>query len=200
MKLYLGPCSIESEDQLRKTLEFLKSQNIDYILRGGLFKLRTSSKSFQGMREEGVSLIKKLKEEFDFKYATEISSIEQYHLVKDIAEEFQIGTRSMYNYELLSFLGKQEKPILLKRGFSATLEEWIGAAEYVTQGGNSNVIMCERGVRSFDPKFRNMLDLSGALYIKKYTNFKVIIDPSHATGSTEFINQLSNAAIICGLD
>lgn len=200
MIMYLGPCSIESEEQVEKIILFLQTKNVDFVLRGGLFKLRTDPSSFQGLREEGVSIISKLKEKYKFKYATEISSLEQYHQVKDIADEFQIGTRSMYNYELLSFLGKQEKPVLLKRGFSATLEEWIGAAEYITKGGNKNVIMCERGVRSFEPKFRNMVDLTGALYVKKNTPFKVILDPSHGTGGTEYVAELTNAAIVSKLD
>lgn len=200
MIMYLGPCSIESEEQVEKIVLFLQSKDLNFILRGGLFKLRTDPNSFQGLRSDGIAIIAKLKEKYGFKYATEISSLEQYHQVKDIADEFQIGTRSMYNYELLSFLGKQEKPVLLKRGFSATLEEWIGAAEYISKGGNNNIIMCERGVRSFEPKFRNMVDLTGALYVKKNTPFKVILDPSHGTGGTEYVAQLTNAAVICKLD
>jgi len=173
MILYLGPCSIESEDQLRKILDFLKEENVEFILRGGLFKLRTDPNSFQGLRKEGIEVIKKLKKEYKFKYASEISSIEQYEMIKDIVDEFQVGTRSMYNYELLSFLGKQDKPVLLKRGFSATIEEWVKAADYIKMGGNNNIILCERGVRGFEPKFRNMVDLTSALYVKKYTNYKV---------------------------
>lgn len=198
---FFGPCSIESREQMIKTLEFFKNNNIDYILRGGLFKMRTSPDSFQGLRDEGITLIKELKSIYGFKYASEISSLEQLDKVKDIVDYIQIGARSMYNYELLSKVGEYNKPVILKRGFSATIEEWIKAAQYISKTNSDiDVILCERGIRGFDNKFRNVLDIQSALYIKKNTNYKILIDPSHAAGLRDYIEELSVASIALGVD
>lgn len=202
MKLYFfGPCSIESEEQLERTLSFFKNNQIKCILRGGLFKMRTSPDSFQGLRKSGVEMVKKMKEKYQIQYASEISSLEQLDVICDIVDYIQIGARSMYNYELLSQLGRYNKPVILKRGFSATIEEWIKSAEYITKNfPNIEVILCERGIRGFDDKFRNVLDIQSALYIKKNTKFKILIDPSHACGKRDYIEDLSIASIALGVD
>lgn len=202
MKLYFfGPCSIESEEQLEQTLRFFKDHQIQCILRGGLFKMRTSPNSFQGLRESGVEMVKRLKDKYQIKYASEISSLDQLETIKEVVDYIQIGARSMYNYELLSQIGVYNKPVILKRGFSATIEEWLKAAEYVVKNyPHTEVILCERGVRGFDDKFRNILDIQSALYIKKNTNFKILIDPSHACGRREYIEDLAVASIALGVD
>jgi 3-deoxy-7-phosphoheptulonate synthase len=198
---FLGPCSIESKEQLELTLKFFQDHNIKYIFRGGLFKMRTSPDSFQGLREQGVDLIKEMKTKYNFKYASEISSLEQLELIKDIVDYIQIGARSMYNYELLSKIGSYNKPVILKRGFSATIEEWTKAAKYIELGNpNVEILLCERGVRGFDNKFRNLLDLQSALYIKKETNYKILIDPSHASGLRDYVEDLSVGCIAAGVD
>jgi 3-deoxy-7-phosphoheptulonate synthase len=163
--------------------------------------MRTSLNSFQGLREDGIALIKELKLTYNFQYASEISSLDQLEKIKDIVDYIQIGARSMYNYELLSSLGKYNKSVILKRGFSATIEEWIKAADYIKQSNpNIDIILCERGVRGFDNKFRNILDIQSALYIKKNTNYKILIDPSHASGLRDYIEDLSVASIALGID
>lgn len=198
---FLGPCSIESREQMIEILEFFKKNNIEYILRGGLFKMRTSPDSFQGLRDEGISLIRELKAIYGFKYASEISNIEQLEKMKDIVDYIQIGARSMYNYELLTEIGRYGLPVILKRGFSATIDEWLNACDYIKKHNkNAEIILCERGVRSFDSKFRNTLDIQSALYIKKNTNYKIIIDPSHACGIRDYIEDLSVASIALGVD
>lgn len=198
---FLGPCSIESEEQLTKTCEFFKRNDIKYVLRGGLFKMRTSPDTFQGLRNEGIELIKKMKEKYGFLYASEVSSLDQVEAIKDIVDYIQVGARSMYNYELLFALGKYNKPVILKRGFSATIEEWTKAAEYVLKANpNVEIFLCERGIRSFDSTFRNVLDVQSALYIKKKTKFKILIDPSHASGKREFVEDLAVSAFVLGVD
>ena len=202
MKLYFfGPCSIESENQLEQTLSFFKDNQIKCILRGGLFKMRTNPNSFQGLREDGVEIVKRLKAKYQIEYASEISSLEQLEKIHAIVDYIQIGARSMYNYELLSQIGRYNKPVILKRGFSATIEEWLKAADYVVKNyPNTEVILCERGIRGFDDKFRNILDIQSALYIKKNTKFKILIDPSHASGKRDYIEDLAVASIALGVD
>ena len=198
---FLGPCSIESEEQIEKICTFFKENNIAYVLRGGLFKMRTSPDTFQGLRNDGISLIKQMKEKYGFLYASEVSSIEQMEAIKDIVDYIQVGARSMYNYELLAALGKYNKPVILKRGFSATIEEWTKAAEYIVKSNpNVEIYLCERGIRGFDNTFRNVLDIQSALYIKEKTNYKILIDPSHACGKRDFVEKLSVAAFASGVD
>jgi len=198
---FLGPCSIESKEQLTRTCEFFKKHEIKYVLRGGLFKMRTAPDTFQGLRNEGIELVKTMKEKYGFLYASEVSSLEQVEAIKDIVDYIQVGARSMYNYELLSALGKYNKPVILKRGFSATIEEWTKAAEYVLKSNpDIEIFLCERGIRGFDNNFRNVLDIQSALYIKKKTKFKVLIDPSHSSGKREFVEDLAVSSFVLGVD
>jgi len=193
--LFSGPCSLESKEQLESQLSELKTG----LVRAGVYKLRTNSQSFQGIREDGVKIIKSLKEKYDFSFATEVVSEESAEILSPIADYFQVGTRNMYNYELLKYLNKFDKPIILKRGFSATLDEWIQAAKYI-ENSEQRVILCERGVRSFEKSYRNMLDLNAVAYLKSHTNYKVIVDPSHGTGRKELILPMAKAALACGAD
>ena len=169
------------------------------VIRGGLFKMRTHPQSFQGLREAGLELVKELKELHSFEFVTEVSTPEQIEMVAPAVSAFQVGTRSMYNYELLRELNKYKKPVILKRAFSATLDEWIGASEYLSKIQDM-VILCERGIRGFDPKLRNVLDLGSVTYLKDQTDFKIIVDPSHALGKREYVAKLCYAAMAAGAD
>lgn len=194
-----GPCSIESEDQLRTTAVAVKNSGAT-ILRGGIWKMRTSSKAFQGLGSSSFEFIKKIKAEVGLTLVSEITDIRQIEEVHDVVDAFQIGARNMHNYSLLKELGLQKKPVLLKRGFSAFIDEWIKAAEYVTNGGNPNVILCERGIRTFENATRNTLDLNAVIYAKKHSHLPVIVDPSHAIGISELVPQVCYAAAAAGAD
>ncbi len=195
--LISGPCSVESEDQMRK---ILNQKHGPTLLRGGIYKMRTSSKSFQGLGQDGIELIEKLSGEYNFNFVTEITDARQAEQLNGITSIFQVGARNMYNYELLKELTQYGKPVILKRGFSATISEWLGAAEYLGDLGEENIILCERGVRSFDTKLRNMLDLGSVIYLKKNTNFKVLVDPSHSMGLTPYVTDAALAAVAAGAD
>ena len=194
-----GPCSVESEDSLRYIAREIKKTGAKAI-RGGAFKLRTSPYSFQGLQEEGLKILNKIGKEFELITVSEITSITQLKDFIKYVDIIQVGTRNMYNYELLKALGKTNKTILLKRGFTATIEEWLLSAEYIALNGNKNIILCERGIRSFDKETRNILDLGAVLRVKELTYLKVIVDPSHATGRYEMVPKLSQAALACGAD
>lgn len=194
-----GPCSVESYELMEKTAIFLKKIGIEYM-RGGAFKPRTSPYSFQGLGEEGLEILKSIKQNFSIKIVTELMDIKDLEAISDVADVIQIGSRNMYNYSLLKEVGKTKKRVLLKRGMSATIEEWLNAAEYIAIEGNKEIILCERGIRTFETYTRNTLDLSCIPVIKQKTNLKVIVDPSHGTGIRELVKPMSLAAISAGAD
>ena len=194
-----GPCTFGSYEELYKIAVLLKEKGIKY-LRAGVFKMRTNPDSFQGLRDEGMEMLFKIKKELGLKIVTELTTIEQVHKYGNKIDIIQIGTRNMYNYELLKEVGKTKTTILLKRGMSATYSEWINAAEYIKREGNNNVILCERGVRGNSNETRNVLDLQAIPYIKKNTNYKIIIDPSHASGLSYMVEPMSKAALAAGAD
>ena len=194
-----GPCAIESYEQLLETAKFIKLQGAN-VLRGGAFKPRTSPNSFKGLKEEGLEILKAVKKETGLAVITELMDVRDLEKVYEVADIIQIGSRNMQNFTLLTEVGKQDKPVMLKRGFVATVKEWIGASEYIIAEGNSKILMCERGIRTFSDYTRNTLDLAVVPIIKKETNLPVIVDPSHGTGIRELIKPMSKASLACGAD
>lgn len=194
-----GPCSIESESQFKMTAESVKQSGAS-ILRGGIWKMRTSQKAFQGLGAQSFELIKRVKAQVGLPLISEITEISQIEELSDVVDAYQVGARNMHNYSLLKELGKQSKPVLLKRSFSAFIDEWLKAAEYITNGGNQQVILCERGIRTFETATRNTLDLNAVVYAKKHSGLPVIVDPSHAVGISELVPQLCYAAAAAGAD
>ncbi len=192
-----GPCAIESENQLLQTVSKIY-KNID-ILRAGAFKPRSFPESFQGLGEKGLKILQKVSRKFNLKTVTEVMDTRDVDLVCKYADILQIGARNMQNYSLLKEVGKSKKPVILKRGLSATISEWLGAADYIIKEGNKNIILCERGIRAFGSETRFTLDLAGAILASQKSNFPVIIDPSHATGKKELISPLVKAAKAAGL-
>ena len=197
-QIIAGPCSIETEKQIIEVAEACKKAGAN-LLRGGAFKPRTSPYSFQGLRDEGLKLLLKAKEETGMPIVTEIMSVRHIDLFKDV-DLVQIGARNMQNFELLKEVGKMNKPILLKRGLANTIEEWLMSAEYIMSEGNHNIILCERGIRTFEPLTRNTLDLSAIPLLKELTHLPVIVDPSHASGIARLVEPLSYAATTVGAD
>ncbi|MBQ4345695.1 MAG: 3-deoxy-7-phosphoheptulonate synthase [Oscillospiraceae bacterium] len=198
LTLMAGPCSVESEEQIVAIAKSVKASGAT-LLRGGAFKPRTSPYSFQCMGAEGLELLKIARQETGLPIVTDIMDTAQLPLFKDV-DVIQVGARNMQNFDLLKQLGRQEKPVMIKRGLSATYEEWLMSAEYVMAGGNHNVILCERGVRTFESYTRNMLDLGAVPVLRKLTHLPVIIDPSHAAGKAWLVPQLSVAAVAAGCD
>lgn len=194
-----GPCSVESEEQIVEIAKSVKASGASF-LRGGAFKPRTSPYSFQGLREEGLDLLKLARKETGLPIVTEIMSADMIDRFVSDVDIIQVGARNMQNFELLKQLGKTRKPILLKRGLSATVEEFLMSAEYIMAGGNENVILCERGIRTFETYTRNTLDLSIIPAIKKLSHLPIIIDPSHAAGLWWMVEPMSKAAIAAGAD
>ncbi|MNJ92842.1 Phospho-2-dehydro-3-deoxyheptonate aldolase [compost metagenome] len=194
-----GPCSIESYDQFLETAKGVQSSGA-HLLRGGIWKMRTSPKAFQGLGSSSFDFIKTVCKETNMSLVSEVTDARQIEEIYDVVEMFQVGSRNMHNYSLLKELGMQKKPVLLKRGFAALIEEWVKAAEYVTNGGNKNVILCERGIRTFETATRNTLDLNAVVYAKKNTNLPVIVDPSHAVGISALVPDLALAAAAAGAD
>lgn len=194
-----GPCSIESHSQFLETAKTVKD-NGACLLRGGIWKMRTSAKTFQGLGDTSFDFIKSVCKETQMGLVSEITDARQIEEVYDVVDMFQVGSRNMHNYSLLKELGRQNKPILLKRGFASLIDEWIKAAEYITSGGNQNVILCERGIRTFETATRNTLDLNAVVYVKKNTPFPVIVDPSHAVGIRALVPDLAVAAAASGAD
>ena len=194
-----GPCSVESEEQIIEIAKSVKESGATF-LRGGAFKPRTSPYSFQGLELEGLELLKKAREATELPIVTEIMSTDYIDVFERDVDVIQVGARNMQNFDLLKQLGKINKPILLKRGLSATIEEWIMSAEYIMAGGNENVILCERGIRTFETYTRNTLDLSAIPVIKRRTHLPVIVDPSHAAGYWYLVEPLAKAAISAGAD
>ena len=194
-----GPCCVESREQLFTIAAAVKRAGA-HILRGGAFKPRTSPYSFQGMGEEGLKLLREAGDKYDMPVITELMSTEDFDLVDAYSDIIQIGARNMQNFSLLKKVGKTQKPVLLKRGMSATIEEFLMSAEYILASGNPNVILCERGIRTFENYTRNTLDLSVVCAIKALSHLPIIIDPSHATGRWEMIEPVSKAAVAVGCD
>ncbi|MCI0699845.1 MAG: 3-deoxy-7-phosphoheptulonate synthase, partial [Planctomycetia bacterium] len=194
-----GPCSVESEATMLKTAEYLVSRGVKF-LRAGAFKPRTSPYSFQGMGIEGLKILAKCRERTGIAIVTELMDTEFASAVEESADIIQIGTRNMQNFSLLKRVGKCRKPVLLKRGMSATLEEWLMAAEYVLAGGNYDVILCERGVRTFSDHSRNTLDLSVIPPAKSACHLPIFVDPSHGTGKRAYVPAMSLAALAAGAD
>jgi 3-deoxy-7-phosphoheptulonate synthase len=194
-----GPCAVESSEQLFETAGSVKTSGAK-ILRGGAFKPRTSPYSFQGMGEEGLKLLAQIRKETGLPVVTEVMDTRQVELVASYADMIQIGSRNMQNYPLLKEAGKCKKPILLKRGMMATIEEFLLAAEYVLNQGNDQIILCERGIRTFETSTRNTLDLSAVPMLKHLTHLPVIVDPSHGTGIRWMVPALSKAAVAVGAD
>jgi 3-deoxy-7-phosphoheptulonate synthase len=194
-----GPCSVEEYDNMYAIASGLKKVGV-HILRGGAFKPRTSPYDFQGLKEEGLKILKSVGSEFNMPIVTEVIDTRDIDLVSKYADMLQIGSRNMYNYSLLKEVGKLKIPILLKRGMSATLSEWLLAAEYIICNGNNNVVLCERGIRTFETYTRNTLDLSIVAAIKQKYRIPVIVDPSHGTGLRELVEPMSLASIASGAD
>lgn len=197
--LIAGPCSVESEEQITNIASSVKMCGAGF-LRGGAFKPRTSPYSFQGLELQGLELLKLAKKKTGLPIVTEIMSTSMIEKFNEEVDIIQVGARNMQNFDLLKELGKIKKPILLKRGLSATIEELLMSAEYIMAGGNEQVILCERGVRTFENYTRNTLDLSAIPVIKKLSHLPIIIDPSHATGKSWMVEPLSKAAIAAGAD
>ena len=194
-----GPCSVENYEMMDKTAQFLKRIGVNYI-RGGVFKPRTSPNSFQGLGVSGLEILKQIKKDYGLLVVSEILDIRDLEKCLDVVDVIQIGSRNMYNYPLLKEVGKTNKTVILKRGMSATYDEWINASEYIKMGGNEDIILCERGIRTFEPSTRNTLDLSCIPLIKQRTNLRIIVDPSHGTGIRDIVEPMSMAAIAAGAD
>lgn len=199
LTLMAGPCSVENKEQILSIAKDVKKSGASF-LRGGAFKPRTSPYSFQGLKKEGLELLKLAKKETGLPIVTEITSIEYLDEYIENVDIIQVGARNMQNYELLKQLGKTKKPILLKRGFSSTIEELLMSAEYIMVEGNDNVILCERGIRTFENFTRNTLDLSAIPAIKRLSHLPIVVDPSHATGIWWMVEPLSMAAVAAGAD
>lgn len=194
-----GPCSIESREHLQQTATAVKKMGA-HLLRGGIWKMRTSADSFQGLGHEAFQFIREVLQETGLSLVSEITDPRQIEEVHDFVDMFQIGSRNMHNYSLLKEVGKTRKPILLKRGFAALIDEWIKATEYVRQGGNENIVLCERGIRTFETATRNTLDINAVVYLKAKTQLPVIVDPSHGIGLRELVPQLTYASAAAGAD
>lgn len=194
-----GPCSIESYQQFFSTAKAVAEHGAS-LLRGGVWKLRTSSKTFQGLGNEAFDLVKKVTAEMNMGITVEVTDPRQIEELYPLISMFQVGSRNMHNYALLKELAKQDKPVLLKRGFAALVSEWLSAAEYVNQSGVPKVILCERGIRTFETSTRNTLDLNSAIYAKKNTPYPVIIDPSHGVGVSDLVPGMALASTALGID
>lgn len=197
--LISGPCSVESEEQIQQSAELLKSLNLT-TLRGGCYKPRTSPYSFQGLGLEGLHLLAKMREEHGLKVITEARDATHIDEVIEHSDIIQIGAKAMYDQGILRACAKANKPVLLKRGFGSTLQEFVQAAEFLLSGGNDQVVLCERGIRTFETKTRFTLDLCGVAYLQEYTNLPVILDPSHALGYRYGIEKLTKACVAMGVD
>ena len=194
-----GPCSVESEEQIVEVAKAVKASGANF-LRGGAFKPRTSPYSFQGLELQGLELLKIAKQETGLPIVTELMSAEYLDRFVEDVDVIQIGARNMQNFDLLKEVGKTKTPVLLKRGMSSTIEEWLMSAEYIMAGGNENVILCERGIRTFETATRNTLDLSAVPVIREKSHLPIIIDPSHATGKRDLVEPLAKAAMAVGAD
>ncbi|MCP4140520.1 MAG: 3-deoxy-7-phosphoheptulonate synthase [Chloroflexi bacterium] len=197
--LMAGPCSVESYEQTRAAAKELHAQGLK-ILRGGAYKPRTSPHSFQGLGEEGLKILRKVADEFDLLVVTEAISVDQVKLVAEYADIIQIGSRNMQNYPLLWEVGDCGKPVLLKRGFMSTIAEWMASVEHITSRGNEKIILCERGIRTFETATRNTFDTNAIALLKQTTPFPIIGDPSHATGIANLVLPAARSAMVAGAD
>ena len=194
-----GPCSVESREQVTETAIAVKAAGAA-VLRGGAYKPRTSPYDFQGLGVEGLMLLREAGDHTGMPVVTEVMSEEDVEIVADHADMLQVGARNMQNFALLRKIAKTRRPILLKRGPSATVKEWLAAAEYILHGGNESLVLCERGIKSFDNSLRNTLDLAAVALVKEMTQLPVIVDPSHATGKRSIIGKCARAALAVGAD
>ena len=194
-----GPCAVESEQQLMDTAKAVKECGAA-VVRGGAFKPRTSPFSFQGLEEEGIKMLAKVKSNLNIPVVTEVVQIQDIELLAKHVDILQVGSRNMQNFALLKELSKLDHPILLKRGFSATITEWLTAADYLLSGGKNNVILCERGIRTFEDSIRFSMDISSIAVIKHFSHLPIILDPSHAAGHFAFVPSVAKAAIAAGAD
>lgn len=194
-----GPCAVESLDQLREAASAVKACGAKF-LRGGAFKPRTSPYDFQGLGEDGLKLLRTVADEFDLRVVSEIVDKDDIEIFCRYADILQVGARNMQNFQMLKALGKCNKPVLLKRGLSATISEWLNAAEYIMSGGNEQVIFCERGIRTYETFTRNTLDLSAVAAVKELSHLPIVVDPSHGTGRWKMVAPMARAAIAAGAD
>jgi len=194
-----GPCSIESLEQFLETATFVGEHGA-VMLRGGMFKLRTNPSSFQGMGRDAFDIVREVKTRTGLPFVSEVTDPRQIGDFLELVDMFQVGSRNMHNYALLKELGMVKKPILLKRGFSGLVSEWLYSAEYVVKHGNPQVILCERGIRTFETSTRNTFDLNSVAFVKRNSHFPVIADPSHATGATDLVTPMALAAAAAGAD
>jgi len=194
-----GPCSVENEAMILRTAEFLRGQGVT-LMRAGAFKPRSSPYAFQGMGQEGLAILDKARRATGIGIVTELLDTDNADAVEEVADVIQIGTRNMQNFALLKRVARARKPVLLKRGMAATLEEWLMAAEYVMAGGNYDVVLCERGVRTFSDHSRNTLDLSVIPPVKALSHLPIVVDPSHGTGKRDYVPAMARAALAAGAD
>lgn len=194
-----GPCSVESEEQILQTAKAVKEAG-GQVLRGGAFKPRTNPYSFQGLGLEGLQLLRKAADQYGLKVVTEVMDEGHIAMVREYTDIFQIGARNMQNYRLLEAIGREEKPVLLKRGLSATIDEWLSAAEYIANEGNRQIILVERGIRTFETKTRNTFDVSAVPVIHRLSHYPILVDPSHAAGKKEYVEPLTLAGVAAGAD
>jgi len=199
IQIIAGPCSVESREQIFEVAEIVKASGAK-LLRGGAFKPRSSPYSFQGLKLEGLEYLKEAAEKTGLKIVTEVKDTESLSVVAEYSDMLQIGARNMYNFSLLEKIGDLKKPVLLKRGFSSTIEELLMSAEYILSKGNYNVILCERGIRTFETYTRNTLDLNSIPLIKKLSHLPIIVDPSHGTGAWDLVSPMAQASIASGAD
>jgi len=197
--LIAGPCAVETPEQMAGIVAMLAG-NPAGMLRGGAFKPRTSPYAFQGLGRDGLVLLREAADRLGIPVLTEVTDTTHLELVLEFADAIQIGSRNMSAYELLKAVGRQSKPVVLKRGMAATVREFLYAAEYIVAGGNEQIILCERGIRSFDPTYRNVVDLNTVAWLKAHCPFPVVVDPSHGSGRVDLVTPLSRAAIAAGAD
>jgi len=197
--LMAGPCAVENEQDIFETAQKVKAAGAK-ILRGGAYKPRTSPYSFQGLQEEGLKMLSRAGRNSGLKIVTEVVDTRDVEIVAEHSDILQIGARNMQNFRLLLEVGKTNKPVLLKRGLSATIEEWLMAAEYIASEGNPNIILCERGIRTFETATRNTIDISAIPVVRELSHLPIIIDPSHGTGTWKYVDSISKAAIAAGAD
>lgn len=194
-----GPCAVESMEQLLASAQAVKQAGAQF-LRGGAFKPRTSPYSFQGLEEEGLKMLAEARRQTGLKIVTEVMDVEHVDVIADTADMLQIGARNMQNFHLLRSVGRTKKPVLLKRGLAATIDEWLNAAEYIAAEGNNDIVLCERGIRTFETFTRNTLDLSAIVAVKMLSNLPIIVDPSHGTGIRKMVAPMSLASVAAGAD
>ena len=194
-----GPCAVESYEQFLNIARYVKQAGAQ-MLRGGIFKPRTSPHDFQGLREEGIPIAKAVKEDVQLPLVTEVVDVRDIEALHEVADIYQVGARNMQNFALLTELGKVDHPVMLKRGFTATIEEWLNAAEYIYKEGNHDVVLCERGIRTFENATRNTLDISAVPIVKGLSHLPIIVDPSHSGGHKELVAPLTRVAVAAGAD